>query len=143
MKLSLPFIFLLLTSCAQASDKKISPENNPHGFGTPEWEKHETCLHTADLTKINAESVATLKEFNQEQKRRSILKTMGREPLNENTVNDLLDRNRIKMALEHEKAPQEAFNKMWEYCMGFSVKEHYYKDDRLEDVKALEDIDGM
>lgn len=130
----------LIISSAACLATETYQEENPHAIASPEWERYENCRAAAALTQTSAESIVHLKGYSVEQKKQSIIDTMGREPIIENSVSSLLDQKHIEFALQHEGNGKKAFDASWQYCMDFSLKEHYYKDDLLSDVPDLDDL---
>ncbi len=133
---------LHVTACSDGNS--LEPfGDNPHPIASPKWQRFENCKESATLTETYANDVANFKGKSGANKKDAIIATMGREPFYEESVGDLLVQHQIKIALKNEGNGKAAFDEMWNYCMSFSVKQHYYKDDLINEVKSLDEPTGF
>lgn len=120
------------------AEEKYSGDN-PHALGTPEWQRYYNCVTVAEFAREFANDEVMHEAKSKEKKMKLGEMVMGQydESAGE-SVETLLAKKGVELGVSFEKQPEKAFQAAWQYCMNFSLKEHYYYDTPVKDVAALE-----
>ncbi len=128
---------LLSLQPAVASEKYVGA--NPHMIATPEWQRYMQCEVAADFSATFANDVVMHEAAGIEAKRQRGLAVRGmKSTIDLQTVESLTTKKSLEAAIANEKNPDKAFQLTWEYCMSFSLKQHYYFDAELPDIPGME-----
>ncbi|WMS87234.1 hypothetical protein [Pleionea litopenaei] len=127
---------VLLAGTSIAKEKYVG--ENPHTLGTAEWQRYHNCMTVAGFAREFADDKVMQGVYSRDDKVKLGEIVMGEYDSSDGeSVETLLAKKGVELGVNFEKQPEKAFQEAWQYCMKFTLKEHYYYDVPLKDVPSL------